>query len=120
MGIKEQYFIGFQRILLLHDPPHCRSQDYKDGRHLRSVYSHRIDQGLIMGAPKFIHDDIVTLTETGQVGTVKEVHEAGSAYVYGLELKTAACETVSVPEAGLALVKIANEDETGIHIRYIS
>jgi ribosomal 30S subunit maturation factor RimM len=73
-----------------------------------------------MSTPRFVHDDIVTLTETGQIGTVKEVHQTGSEYVYGIQLKTAACETVEVPEAQLELVKIANEDETGFHIRYIT
>jgi hypothetical protein len=73
-----------------------------------------------MSTPRFVHDDIVTLTETGQIGAVKEVHQTGSVYVYGIQLKTAACETVNVPEAELELVKIANEDETGLHIRYIS
>jgi hypothetical protein len=73
-----------------------------------------------MSTPRFVHDDIVTVTETGQIGTVKEVHQAGSAYVYGILLKTAARETVNVPEAELELVKIANEDETGLHIRYIT
>ena len=72
-----------------------------------------------MSTPRFIHDDIVRLA-TGQIGTVKEVHQTGSAYVYGIQLKTAACETVNVPEAELELVKIANEDETGLHIRYIT
>ena len=65
-----------------------------------------------MSTPRFVHDDIVTLTEIGQIGTVKEVHQTGSAYVYGIQLKTAACETVNVPEAELELVVIANEDET--------
>ena len=73
-----------------------------------------------MSTPRFVHDDIVTLTETAQIGTVKEVHQTGGEYVYGVQLKTAACETVNVPEAELELVKIANEDETGLHIRYIT
>jgi len=73
-----------------------------------------------MSTPRFVHDDIVTLTETAQIGTVKEVHQTGGEYVYGIQLKTAACETVNVPEAELELVKIANEDETGLHIRYIT
>jgi hypothetical protein len=73
-----------------------------------------------MSTPRFVHDDIVTVTETGQIGTVKEVHQAGSAYVYGILLKRGARETVNVPEAELELVKIANEDETGLHIRYIT
>ena len=74
----------------------------------------------LMSTPRFLHDDIVTLTETGQIGTVQEVHQAGSAYVYGIQLKAAACDSVNVPEAELELLKIANEDETGLHIRYIT
>jgi len=73
-----------------------------------------------MSTPRFVHDDIVTLAETGQIGTVKEVHQTSGGFVYGVQLKTAACEAVNVPEAKLELVKIANEDETGLHIRYIT
>ena len=73
-----------------------------------------------MSTPRFVHDDIVTVTETGQIGTIKEVHQTSGAFVYGVQLKTAACEAVNVPEAELELVKIANEDETGLHLRYIT
>jgi hypothetical protein len=73
-----------------------------------------------MSTPRFVHDDIVTVTETGQIGTVKEVHQTSGAFVYGVQLKTAACEAVNVPEAELELLKIANEDETGLHLRYIT
>ena len=72
-----------------------------------------------MSTPRFIHDDIVRLT-TGQIGTVKEVHQNGNHYVYGVQLRTEACEHINVPETDLQLVKIANSDETGFHIRYIS
>jgi hypothetical protein len=73
-----------------------------------------------MSTPRFVHDDIVTVTETGQIGTIKEVHQTSGAFVYGVQLKTAACEAVNVPEAELELLKIANEDETGLHLRYIT
>jgi ribosomal 30S subunit maturation factor RimM len=89
-------------------------------RHLPFVLPASNQEEAFMSAPRFVHDDIVTLTETGQIGTVKEVHQTGNAYVYGIQLKTAASETVNVPEAELELVKIANEDETGLHIRYIT
>jgi hypothetical protein len=72
-----------------------------------------------MSRPRFIHDDIVRLT-TGQIGTVKEVHQNGNDYVYGVQLRTEGCEHIDVPEADLELVKIANGDETVFHIRYIS
>jgi hypothetical protein len=73
-----------------------------------------------MSRPRFIHDDIVQLIQTGQIGTVKEVHHIGNGYVYGIQLRTNACEHIDVPEAELQLVKIANDDETGLHIRYIT
>jgi hypothetical protein len=76
-------------------------------------------EGVSMSTPRFVHDDIVRLT-TGQIGTVKEVHQNGNDYVYGVQLRTEACEHINVAEADLALVKIANADETGFHIRYIS
>jgi hypothetical protein len=72
-----------------------------------------------MSTPRFVHDDIVKLT-TGQIGTVKEVHQNGNDYVYGVQLRTDAGEHITVPEAELALIKIANDDETGFHIRYIT
>jgi hypothetical protein len=72
-----------------------------------------------MTAPKFIHDDVVR-THTGLIGTIKEVHQTGDDYVYGVQLRTEACEHITAPEADLKLVKIANEDETGFHIRYVT
>jgi len=73
-----------------------------------------------MSTPRFVHDDIVKLIQTGQIGTVREVHRIGDGYVYGVELRTDAGEHVSAPEAELELVKIANDDETGFTIRYIT
>jgi hypothetical protein len=72
-----------------------------------------------MSTPRFVHDDIVRLT-TGQIGTVKEVHQNGNDYVYGVQLRTETGEHINVPQADLELIKIANSDETGFHIRYIS
>jgi hypothetical protein len=72
-----------------------------------------------MSTPKFLHDDLVTIP-TGQVGTVKEVHEIEGTFVYKVQLRTQATEQFDVPETELALVKIANDDETGFAIRYIS
>jgi hypothetical protein len=73
-----------------------------------------------MSTPRFVHDDVVKLIETGQIGTVKEVHQIGAGYVYGVQLRTDAAEHVNTPEAELELVKIANDDETGFTIRYIT
>jgi hypothetical protein len=72
-----------------------------------------------MSAPKFVHDDIVTV-KAGQIGTVKEVHQSGTGYVYGVQLRTATAVQIDVAEDELQLVKIANADETGFAIRYIS
>jgi hypothetical protein len=72
-----------------------------------------------MSAPKFLHDDLVKV-RTGQVGTVTEVHQTRESYVYRLQLRTAAAEEIDVPESELQLVKIANDDETGFAIRYIT
>ena len=78
-----------------------------------------------MSAPKFVHDDIVKLTLTGQTGRVKQFHQRGAGYVYGVQLGevepgTDVGEMIDVAEDELELMKIANQDETGLHIRYIS
>jgi len=72
-----------------------------------------------MSAPKFIHDDIVQV-KGGQIGTVKEVHQSGDGYIYGVQLRSDAAVQIDVPEDELQLLKIANDDETGFAIRYIS
>jgi hypothetical protein len=73
-----------------------------------------------MSAPSLIHDDMVRVIPTGQVGTVMEVHQIGDGYVYGVQLRTEPTRYVEVPEAELELLKLANADETGLHIRYIT
>ena len=72
-----------------------------------------------MSAPKFIYDDLVRVL-TGQVGTVTEVHQIRESYVYMVKLRTATAEEIDVPESELELVKIANDDETGFVIRYLT
>lgn len=72
-----------------------------------------------MSAPEFVHDDLVKLAN-GQIGKVKEVHQAEDMYVYRVQLCDHPTEQLDVPEAGLELVKIANDDETGFAIRYIT
>ena len=72
-----------------------------------------------MSAPKFVHDDIVTV-KAGQIGTVKEVHLTGTGYVYGVQLRTGTAVQIDVPENELQFMKIANDGETGFAIRYIS
>jgi hypothetical protein len=73
-----------------------------------------------MTTPRFMHDDIVELTQTGQIGTVKEVQQIENGFLYGVQLRAEAAELIDVPEVELKPVKIANADETGFHIRYIS
>ena len=73
-----------------------------------------------MSTPKFIHDDVVKVTKTGQIGTVREVHQTGNEFVYGVQLRTDVCEHIDLPESELELIKIANDDETGFHFRYIT
>ena len=51
---------------------------------------------------------------------VMEVHQIGDGYVYGIQLRTDPARYVEVPEAELELLKIANADETGLPIRYIT
>ncbi len=68
---------------------------------------------------KFAHDDIVKVVKTGETGIVKSFHEDENGCVYGVQLGEPAIET-AVPEDSLELVKIANDDETGFAVRYIS
>ena len=60
------------------------------------------------------------MVATEQVGTVMEVRRTGDTYVYGIELRMEPPQHIEVPEADLELVKIANADETGLHIKYIT
>jgi hypothetical protein len=69
---------------------------------------------------KFAHDDIVKVIETGETGIVKSFHEHENGNVYGVQLGGKQAAETAVPEDALELVKIANEDETGFAIRYIS
>jgi hypothetical protein len=69
---------------------------------------------------KFAHDDIVKVIETGETGIVKSFHEDDNGYVYGVQLGKEPATETAVPEDALEPVKIANGDETGFAIRYIS
>jgi hypothetical protein len=69
---------------------------------------------------KFVHDDIVKLSQTGQIGTVKEVHQVENGYLYGVQIRDESAKQIDVPEHELELVTIANADETGFHLRYIT
>ena len=73
-----------------------------------------------MTEPRFVHDDIVRLVHGERIGTVKEVHQTDTEYLYVIQLRTGIAQYIEVPEAELELLKIANADETGLHIRYIT
>jgi hypothetical protein len=78
------------------------------------------EKEVAMNAPRFVHDDIVRVVRRGQIGTIKEVHQTGTGFVYAVHLRTDAGEMIDVAEEELALLKIANSDETGFAIRYIT
>jgi hypothetical protein len=69
---------------------------------------------------KFAHDDIVRVMETGETGIIKSFHQDENGFVYGVQLGRGAATETGVPEDELELVKIANDDETGFAVRYIS
>jgi hypothetical protein len=73
-----------------------------------------------MGTPKFVQGDTVKLSGTGQLGTISSVHQTGNRNVYSVKLGTQSGEHTEAIEADLELVKVANDDETGLHIRYIT
>jgi hypothetical protein len=58
--------------------------------------------------------------ETGETGIVKSFHQDESGYVYGVQLSGGAATEAAVSEGALELLKIANDDETGFAVRYIS
>lgn len=68
---------------------------------------------------KFAHDDVVKIMRSGKTGTVKGVRRDGRTNIYQVQPPDAAA-LIDVPEDELELVKIANDDETGYAIRYIS
>jgi hypothetical protein len=76
--------------------------------------------GLSMTEPRFVHDDIVRLVHEDQIATVKEVRQTDTGYFYVIQLRTDTAQYIEVPEAELELLKIANADETGLDIRYIT
>jgi hypothetical protein len=63
---------------------------------------------------------MIKVIATSQTGTVMEVHQIGEGYVYGVQLRTKRGRYVRVHEAELELLKPANADETGLHVRHIT
>jgi hypothetical protein len=78
-----------------------------------------LDCGAMSTPTRFAHDDVVTITATGETGAVKGVRQAHDGYIYQVQLEENA-KMVDVPDDGLKLVTIANDHETGFAIRYIS
>jgi hypothetical protein len=69
---------------------------------------------------KFAHDDTVKLIATDETGTIKSFHEEDGGFVYGVRLGANPAAEIRAREEELALVKIANDGETGFAVRYIS
>jgi hypothetical protein len=69
---------------------------------------------------KFAHADVVKVIETGETGIVKSFQQDETGFVYGVQLGGGPATETAVPEDALELVKIANDDETGFAVRYIS
>lgn len=69
---------------------------------------------------KFIHDDVVKVTETGEAGLIKGFHQDEDRIIYTVRLQRDPAIEVAVPEEALELVKIANDDETGLSMRYVT
>jgi hypothetical protein len=69
---------------------------------------------------KFAHNDIVKIISSGDTGTATTSRENESGYVYTVQLTHDPAMKIDALEDGIELVKRANEDETGLAIRYIS
>jgi hypothetical protein len=73
-----------------------------------------------MNQPRFLHHDIVRLAGQEELGTVKEVAMVDHHFVYQVQVGNNSDGTRTIPESDLELVKIANNEETGFALRYIS
>ena len=60
------------------------------------------------------------MIETGETEIVKSIHQDGDGFVYGVQLGRGSATETALSEDALELVKIANDDETGFAVRYIS
>lgn len=57
-----------------------------------------------MNTPRFVHDDIIRVISTGQLGRVQDVHQTEIGYVYEVQVKTNPAEMMDVLEDDLALL----------------
>lgn len=79
-----------------------------------------LDSPAMSHSAKFAHSDIVKIISSGDTGTVTTSRESESGLVYTVQLTHDPAIEIDQLEDGIELVKRANEDETGLAIRYIS
>jgi hypothetical protein len=54
--------------------------------------------------PGFVHDDIIRVISTGQIGRVQEVHQTEIGYVYEVQVRINPAGMMDVLEDDLALL----------------
>lgn len=57
-----------------------------------------------MNTPRFVHDDIIRVISTGQIGRVQDVHLTEIGYVYDVQVRVHPEEMMDVLEDDLALL----------------
>jgi hypothetical protein len=57
-----------------------------------------------MNTPRFVHDDIIRVISTGQIGRVEDVHLTEIGYVYEVQVRVHPEEMMDVLEDDLALL----------------
>lgn len=57
-----------------------------------------------MKPPSFVHDDLIRVVTTGQIGRVQEVQRTEIGYVYQVQVRAEPGEMIDVLEDDLALL----------------
>jgi hypothetical protein len=57
-----------------------------------------------MSTPRFVHDDIIRVISTGQIGRVQDVHLTEIGYVYEVQVRIHPDEMMEVLEEDLSLL----------------
>jgi hypothetical protein len=57
-----------------------------------------------MSTPRFVHDDIIRVISTGQIGRVQDVHLTEIGYVYEVQVRIHPDEMMDVLEDDLSLL----------------
>jgi hypothetical protein len=57
-----------------------------------------------MSTPRFVHDDIIRVISTGQIGRVQDVHLTEIGYVYEVQVRIHPDEMMDVLEEDLSLL----------------